>query len=68
MTKPQRLCEIVKVMAENLPSRSITVKIRTGWEEKHPTTHKIIPHLQKVAPDRLAAIMVRHFADIDIVH
>lgn len=58
MNKPSRLCEIVKVMADNLPSRSITVKVRTGWDEKHPTTHKLIPYLQKTAPGRLAAIMI----------
>lgn len=58
LNKHRRLCDIVKIMSDNLPSRSLTIKLRTGWEEKNPTTHKLIPHLQKVAPGRISAIMV----------
>ena len=56
--KQGKLCEIVKGMSKHLTSRSITVKIRTGLDEKSPIAHKLIPQLQKVANGRLAAIMV----------
>jgi len=58
MTKPNRLTSIVKTLADNLPSRFVTVKVRIGWDEKHPTTHKLIPQLQRTAPGRIAAIMI----------
>jgi tRNA-dihydrouridine synthase len=48
-------------MAKHLPSRSITVKVRIGWDEKNPTTHKLIPDLQAIAHGRLAAVMVSDF-------
>lgn len=47
MNKPQKLIDILQSMAVNLPSRSLTVKVRTGWDEKTPTTHKLIPQLQQ---------------------
>jgi hypothetical protein len=37
----------------------MTVKIRTGWDDKAPTAHKLIPQIQKIANGRIAAIMVR---------
>ena len=49
-------------MAKNLPSRSVTVKVRIGWDEKVPTTHKLIPELQAIANGKLAAVMVRIIA------
>jgi tRNA-dihydrouridine synthase 3 len=58
LTKSKRLCDIVKIMANNLSSRCITVKVRIGWDEKNPTTHKLIPELQGVSRGRIAAIMV----------
>lgn len=58
MGNPKRLCDIVRSMAQHLPSRSITVKVRIGYDEKNPTTHKLIPQLQATAPGRLSAIMV----------
>lgn len=58
LTKHGRLTNIVKTLADNLPSRCITVKVRIGWDEKHPTTHKLIPHLQTTAPGRIAAVMI----------
>jgi tRNA-dihydrouridine synthase 3 len=58
MTNPRKLCNIVSAMASELTSRCITVKIRTGWDDKAPTAHKLIPELQKVAHGRIAAIMM----------
>eukprot|EP00981_Chlorochromonas_danica_P006375 scaffold1365_cov163-Ochromonas_danica.AAC.65 len=58
LNHPKRLCDIIKTMAEHMPSRSITVKVRIGHDEKNPTTHKLIPSLQAAAPGRLSAIMI----------
>lgn len=58
MTKPSKLCEIVSAMTKALPSRSVTVKIRTGWNENDPTAHKLVPQIQKTAKGRVAAIFV----------
>jgi tRNA-dihydrouridine synthase 3 len=58
LNKPQRLIEIITTMGKYLPSRSVTVKVRTGWNERTPTTHKLIPMLQEKAPDNLAAIFI----------
>lgn len=57
LNKPPKLCEIVSSMTKNL-SCPVTVKIRTGWDEKTPMAHKLIPMLQKVAKGRVAAIMI----------
>jgi tRNA-dihydrouridine synthase len=59
MNKHSKLCDIVAALAKNVPSRSITVKVRTGWDDKNPTTHKLMPLLQKCTNDRIAAIFVR---------
>lgn len=60
MMKPGRLCDIVDAMSKELKSRSVTVKIRTGWSERNPTAHELVPVLQKKpAAARIAAIMVR---------
>jgi hypothetical protein len=48
MTKPKKLCSLVQEMMNNLPSRSVTVKVRTGWDDKHPTTHELVPQLQNI--------------------
>ncbi len=32
--------------------------MRTGLDEKSPTTHKLIPQLQIIAPGRIAALMI----------
>jgi tRNA-dihydrouridine synthase len=45
-------------MTKNLQSRSVTVKVRIGWNEKNPTTHKLIPELQNISGSRIAAVMV----------
>eukprot|EP01038_Epipyxis_sp_PR26KG_P004230 gene4230-6006_t len=57
LTKPNKLCDIVNSMSKQL-SRSITVKVRTGWDDKNPTTHKLIPMLQKSGKGKIAAIMI----------
>ena len=41
-----------------LPSRSVTIKIRTGWNEKAPIAHDLIPQIQSRFNSRMAAIMV----------
>lgn len=58
MTKTNRLFEILDAMTAQLPSRSVTIKIRTGWNDKAPTAHELIPQLQRRFNARLSAIMV----------
>lgn len=63
MNRPNKLCEVVSSMARGLPSRCITVKIRTGWDDKSPNAHKILPQLQKLNTNskidgRLAAVFI----------
>jgi tRNA-dihydrouridine synthase len=58
LLKHNRLLEMVGVMGRNLRTRPFTVKLRTGWEEKNPTTHKLVPLLQKESRGRIAAIFV----------
>lgn len=58
MNKHNKLCDLAAALAKNVPSRSITVKVRTGWDEKNPTTHKLLPLLQKCTKDRIAAVFV----------
>lgn len=57
MTKPKKLCELVNEISCRT-FRSVTVKLRTGWDDKTPSAHKIIPILQKEAKGNLAAIMI----------
>ena len=58
LTKPKKLIEVVAAMCANLPSRQVTVKIRTGWDDKNPMAHKLIPMLQKISKGRIAAVMI----------
>ena len=58
LTKPQKLVEVVAAMCDCLPSRQVTVKIRTGWDDKKPMAHKLIPMLQKMSHGRIAAVMI----------
>lgn len=58
MTKTNRLFEIVDAMTKQLRSRSVTIKIRTGWNEKAPIAHELIPQLQTRFNGKLSAIMV----------
>lgn len=58
MNKHNRIIDLVNTLAKNMPSRSITVKVRTGWDDKHPTTHKLVPMLQKSIQGKISALMV----------
>eukprot|EP01035_Chromulina_nebulosa_P024777 gene24777-32268_t len=58
LRKHNKLLDIVSTMGQNLRSRSITVKLRTGWDDKVPTTHKLVPLLQKANKGNLAAIFI----------
>jgi tRNA-dihydrouridine synthase len=58
MTKSNRLFEILDAMTAQLPSRSVTIKIRTGWNEKAPIAHELIPQIQRRFNSNLSAIMV----------
>ncbi len=51
-------CLVISVYLHVLYS----VLVRTGWNEKEPVAHKLLPMLQKVSNGKLAAVMVRiHF-------
>lgn len=54
----KKLNDIMKCMTRNLKTRSLTIKVRTGWEEKKPTTHNLIPMLQQNANNKVSAIMI----------
>ena len=58
LQKPARLAETVGGMTATLTDRSVTVKLRTGWNDKEPVAHKLLPMLQKVSNHRLAAVMI----------
>jgi tRNA-dihydrouridine synthase 3 len=45
MNRPKKIVDIVDAMTSRF-SRSMTVKIRTGWNDNDPTAHKIVPMLQ----------------------
>jgi len=49
MNTKKRLLDVVSTMCNSLPSRSVTVKIRTGWSESDPTAHLLVPELQKLS-------------------
>ena len=36
----------------------VTIKIRTGWNDKNPNAHIIVPQLQQIAKGRIAAVFV----------
>lgn len=48
MTRPRKLVDMVAAMGRQLLSKSVTVKIRTGWDDKAPTAHKLLPELQQM--------------------
>ena len=48
MTRPRKLCEILEAMGGQLYSKNVTVKIRTGWDDKTPSAHKLLPEFQKM--------------------
>lgn len=53
-----KLCSIVQGLSKHL-TRPVTVKIRTGWNERAPNSHLLVPQLQRIANGKIAAIMVR---------
>lgn len=68
MQNHKRLCDIVRTMSSKLPSRSVTVKVRIGHDEKNPTTHKLVPMLQNAAPGRMAALMIHGRSKLQRYH
>jgi tRNA-dihydrouridine synthase len=61
LNKHKKLVDIVNAMATNLKGRSVTVKVRTGWDDKKPTTHQLVPMLQQSSKGRIAAIFVSYY-------
>eukprot|EP00604_Paraphysomonas_vestita_P000643 CAMPEP_0174825004 /NCGR_PEP_ID=MMETSP1107-20130205/40798_1 /TAXON_ID=36770 /ORGANISM="Paraphysomonas vestita, Strain GFlagA" /LENGTH=233 /DNA_ID=CAMNT_0016055551 /DNA_START=422 /DNA_END=1120 /DNA_ORIENTATION=+ len=57
LNRPKRLYDAVRVLTKHL-TRSITVKVRTGWDDKNPNGHKVIPELQKISRGKIAAVMM----------
>ena len=58
MNKPDRLLEIVAACCKQLTTRPMTVKIRTGWNDNHPSAHLLVPQIQKMAKGRVAAVFI----------
>lgn len=61
MTRPGRLLEIVAAMSAALPSRPLTIKLRTGWDDKSPSAHKLLPMFQSAVhkgTSKIAAVMI----------
>ena len=61
MNTKKRLLDVVSAMCTSLPSRSVTVKIRTGWSESDPSAHLLVPEIQKLSwtkQAKVAAIFV----------
>jgi tRNA-dihydrouridine synthase 3 len=57
LNRPKKLYEAIQTLTKHL-SRPLTVKIRTGWDDKNPIGHKLIPEIQKIARGRVAAVMM----------
>mmetsp|Transcript_13737 Transcript_13737/g.20842 ORF Transcript_13737/g.20842 Transcript_13737/m.20842 type:complete len:780 (-) Transcript_13737:1057-3396(-) len=57
MTRDNKLRESLKGMT-NVLSIPVTVKIRTGWDEKKPFAHKLVPKIQEWGGGGVAAVMV----------
>jgi len=57
MTRAKKVEEIVKGMTSSL-SCAVTIKMRTGWDEKNPLAHSLIPKIQRIGNGRISAIMV----------
>lgn len=58
MNKPNKLVACVGQLGKHL-NRSVTCKIRVGWDEKNPNAHKIIPQLQKLqCVEKIAAVFI----------
>ena len=60
LQRPGKVCELAGALARNLEDRSVTVKMRTGWGDKDPVAHKLVPMLQRLAVkhENIAAVMV----------
>ncbi len=57
MTRDNKLRESLRGM-KNVLSIPITVKIRTGWDEKKPFAHKLVPKIQEWGGGGVAAVMI----------
>lgn len=57
LNRPKKLYEAIQTLTKHL-SRPVTVKIRTGWDDKNPIGHKLIPEIQKISKGKIAAIMM----------
>ena len=57
MLKENKLRDSLKGMLDvlNIP---VTIKIRTGWDEKKPFAHKLVPKIQRWGNDGIAAVML----------
>jgi len=47
MRHPDRLLAIAKSMCSSMPDRSVTIKVRTGWDSKKRTSHVLVPRIQR---------------------
>lgn len=57
MNRPGKIVECMNAMTGAL-SRSVTIKLRIGWDEKAPNIQKIIPMLQASSKGKVAAFFV----------
>ena len=57
MLKESKLRESILGMTNALDI-PVTVKIRTGWDEKKPFAHKLVPKIQEWGIDGVAAVMM----------
>jgi len=57
MKRESALRDAIQGMAKNL-SCPITVKIRTGWDEKKPFAHKLLPKIQRWGMGSVGAVMI----------
>jgi tRNA-dihydrouridine synthase 3 len=61
MQRIPKLHGIVRGMNSILGSTPLTIKMRTGWEDKRPTAHNLVNQIQKwvgVENCNVAAVMV----------
>jgi tRNA-dihydrouridine synthase 3 len=57
MQKERSLQESIEGMGKNLKC-PITIKIRTGWDEKKPFAHKLVPKIQRWSMGNVGAVMM----------
>jgi tRNA-dihydrouridine synthase 3 len=58
MQRDGKLRDSLYSLSYSLRKAPITVKMRTGWDEKKPFAHELVRKIQKYQIDGLAAIMV----------